>query len=338
MPPAITGCLPVISNFLNASRYSSMSRIHGGSIVRVIKEVRFYDTVVDYAATDREPAHTKVTGANFWPKAFKKLEGMEQPKKRTSKVGQRQYYGAVIRPTSPPIAHAQVGRIRDLSEHIEETDLDTGQVTPLVLPGNRRVSEPTFVVPFFNSGRVAIMSPGRSTRPETVARWLNDVLGLVPKGRSIRFRAIVDEGALERLLNSKGAVGVEFALDAGRELPDGDDLPLLDAVEATRAEGPSVGTFYVGWSLGRGNGTAADKTLIKHLAERITSDRLARRATVNMVVEDEHGKIRHETHNMFEDQIVQKAIWQANPNQRSSSTEVLTAIAKAMQDFGTRGV
>jgi len=300
--------------------------------------VKFYDTVLEYAATSTEPARTKTVKPTFWTKALTKLEGLPDAKSRTSRIGQRQYYGAVFRPASPAITHLQVGRIRDLSEHIEETDLDSGAVAPLILSGNRRVSEPTFVVPFLTSGRVAIMSPGRSTRHETVAHWLNLTLGLIPKGRAIRFRPVIDENALQRLLDSKGAVGVEFALDADKELPDGDDLPLLDAVESVRAEGPSVGTFYVGWSLGRNNGTTADKNLIKRIATRISSQNLARRAVVNMVVEDEHGKLRNETHNLFEDHVVRKASWQVSPDQRSDSSAVLSAISKAVQDFNESGV
>nr|WP_154923245.1 hypothetical protein [Microbacterium testaceum] len=305
---------------------------------KVTKEVRFYTTVVDFAATSTAPAHTKTVGADFWTKLLLKLEGISDPAHRTGRLGGRQYYGAVKRPASPPIDHLQVGRIRDLSEHIEETDLDTGNVTPLVLPGNRRVSEPTFVVPFDLSARVAIMSPGRSTRHESIASWLTYVLGWATKGRSLRFQPILDEDALERLLASKGAVGVEFALDADRPLPKGDDLPLLDAVETTRAQGPSTGTFYVGWSLGRGNGSAADKNLMKKIAERMTTDRLARRAEVNMIVEGDDGKVRHETHNMFEDQVTQKASWQVSPDKLSTTEDVLAAISTAIQGFHNRNV
>lgn len=304
-------------------------------MTKVTKEVKFYDTVVEYAASETKPGRVKTVKPDFWPKLLTKLEALPDAKARTGRIGERQYYGAVLRPTSPAINHLQVGRIRDLSEHIEETDLDSGAVAPLILSGNRRVSEPTFVIPFFASGRVAIMSPGRSTRHETIATWLTLTLGLAAKGKSIRFRPVIDENALQRLIDSKGAVGVEFALEADRELPSGEGLPLLDAVESVRAGGPSVGTFYVGWSLGRGNHTTSDKNLIKRIAERMTSENLARRASVNMIVEDAHGKLRHETHNMFEDQVVQKASWQVSPNQKSDSSAVLSAISNAIQNFNS---
>lgn len=299
----------------------------------VTKEVKFYDTVVVYAAADGAPSRVRTVKSTWWPKLLKKLEELEDARDRTATIRQRQYYGAVVRPKRPTIDHLQVGRLRDLSEQIEETDLDTGTVTPLILDGNKRVSEPTFVVPFSTSGRIAVMSPGRSTRAEAIAAWLNSVLDSAVKGWSIEFRPVVDESALDRLLHSEGAVGVEFHLDASEELPDDTDVGLLDAVETLRAEGPNTGTLMVGWSLGYDGGTIKDKNLLKALATKIRTDNLARRIKVNMVVQNDDGVLRRETHDLIVDRITKKATWQASPDKRPSTSDILVAISNSMREL-----
>ena len=302
----------------------------------VQKTVTFFDTRVVTDKGDGKPVKVKRVAPDFWAKVLKRLERIPDHKNRIYTVNRRQHYGIVSRPASPALNHIQVGRLRDLSEHLEQTDLSDGAVRPLVLGPNLRVSEPTFLIPFGNTGRVAIMSPGRSTRPETIAHWLTGVLGLPAKGKSIIFRPIVDKDVLEALLNSHGAVGVEFHLDADSPLPQGDSL--LDAVESVRANGPEHGTIYVGWSLGREGGSLKDKNIIKKLATEIATKNLARRARVNMVVENEQGQLRREQHDLFEDHIVTKVSYRVSPDVRSDESTILVAIAKAIDDFNQRGV
>lgn len=128
---------------------------------KVTKEVKFYEAVIVTAKTDTKHEKTKRVKDDFWSRALTRIDALPTPKDRSARIGQRQCYGVVVRPSSPVIDHLQVGRLRDLSEYIEETDLDSGLVAPLVLSGNRRVSEPTFIVPFLVGGRVAIRSSGR---------------------------------------------------------------------------------------------------------------------------------------------------------------------------------
>jgi len=301
-------------------------------LATVSKQVTFYDTVVITDKNDGKGPKTKTVGADFWNKLLDKIEALSDHNDRIHKIRQRQFYGIVSRPKSPAINHLQVGRLRDLSEHLEQTNLKSGQVGPLILPDpNLRVSEPTFVVPFGTKGRVAIMSPGQSTRPETIANWLTGVLALVPKGKSIEFRPVVDVDTLTKILSSKGAVGVDFHLDTDRQLPKGNSL--LDAVESVRAEGPSNGTLYVGWSLGREGGTMKDKSIIKKLATEIAVNKLARRASVNLVVEDEQGNLHREQHDLFEDHIVSKVSYRVASDVRVDTSTILTAISKSIQDF-----
>ncbi|PTT14649.1 hypothetical protein DBR36_15865 [Microbacterium sp. HMWF026] len=307
------------------------------------KEVRFYDTWVVQAATATKPLTEKRVKATFWMRLLDKLEEKTDPKDRTTSIRGNQFYGQVVRPTAPAINHLQVGRLRDRSEHIEQTDLVTGTVAPLVLSDNLRVSEPTFVVPFGSGGRVAVMSPGRSTRAETIGNWLTLALGYVTKGKSIELRPVIDDAALERLLNSEGAVGVEFHLDSEEEIATDDDgdggIPLLDAVENLRAEGPQTGTLMVGWSLGIKGGSAQEKNQLKRIAAKFKEDSLARRIKVNMVVENEDGDLRRETHDLMVDKITKKANWKTHRDKRSTTEEILVAMSNAVQEFNnTPGV
>jgi len=310
----------------------------------VSKEVRFYDTWVVYEATDTSPVREQRVKKTFWPKVLDKLEKKSDPKHRTASIRAAQFYGQTVRPTSPAIDHLQVGRLRDRSDHIEQTDLVTGAVAPLVLSDNLRVSEPTFVVPFGNGGRVAVMSPGRSTRAETIANWLNLALENAPKGRSIELRPVIDDAALERLLNSEGAVGVEFHLDSDEIISgssDGGDgdMSLLDAVENLRSEGPQTGTLMIGWSLGIQGGSVKEKNLLKRIAAKFKEDDLARRIKVNMVVENENGDLRRETHDLMVDKITKKATWKTHRDKRSTTGEIISAMMSAVQEFNkTPGV
>lgn len=302
-------------------------------MVKIRKDVAFFDVVV-IKTVDGAPPSEKFVKADFWSKVLTRIERLEAPALRTVRVGQVQYFGVVSRPTSPAVPHLQVGRIRDLSDHLEETDLETGAVEPLQLAPAKRVSEPTFIVPFTSGGRVAIFSPGRSTRHETIANWLTGVLKLAPKGKSIRFRPVVDEDSLAKLLASKGAVGVEFSVDASQELPT--DSSILEAVENVREAGPSTGTLYFGWSLGRSGGSGRDQSMIKDLAEKLRTSQLAKRATVNMVVEDEDGRLKRETHSLVEDSIVHKVSYEASSDTRANTSQVLREIVKAIEDFRNR--
>lgn len=295
------------------------------------KEVRFYQTVIVTTEADGTESRKNV-GKKFWPKLLDKLEA-KTVKQRKSTISRRDYFGAVSRPVSPAIPHLQVGRLRDVSEGLERTDMDTGETVALLLDGNQRVSEPTFVVPFSGSGRVAVMGPGLSTRATTIARWLTDVFNLALKGKSIQLAPIVDLDALALLMDSKGAVAVQFQFDVSKELASKGDNSLLGAVENVRRSGPSEGVMYVGWSMGRSGGTISDKSMLKKLAEVITTKHLANRATANLVIEDADGNMRHETHNLFEDQIVEKAKWKVDRSKPSDVSEILSAISKAMREF-----
>lgn len=300
---------------------------------KVRKRVTFYDTVVE---TTTKTGKTKVKRVqdDFWVTTLARVSALTDHKKRIHTTSGKRYYGVVVRPTSPNINHLQVGRLRDLSEHLEQTNLASGKVGPLILPDpNLRVSEPTFVVPFGTKGRIAVLSPGKSTRQETIANWLTGVLDLAPKGKSIRFRPVVDHQAIARLVGSQGAVAVEFNIDAETSLPTDGDVPLLAAVEEVRTEGPSMGTITIGWSLGRDGGTINDRNIIKSLAMKIATGNFARRAKVNMILEDEDGNLHREEHNLLEDQIVAKVSYDVEADTQTSAEVVLQAVADAIKTF-----
>jgi len=121
------------------------------------KDVRFYDVFVE-TTDDNGVTQEKRVKADFWTKAFKKIEKTKAAQSRIITINRTRYFGTVHHPVSPAVNHLQVGRLRDLSEHLETTDLGSGEVELLELDDpNKRVSEPTFVVPVSSKGRVAIL-------------------------------------------------------------------------------------------------------------------------------------------------------------------------------------
>jgi len=301
-------------------------------VATVEKRVTFFDVRVEVTDPQGVVTLKKVKG-DFWAKAFTKVDAISAHRKRVVTLNQVRYYGGVQRPTSPAIAHLQIGRLRDLSEHLEQTDLSSGVVSALTLPSpDLRVSEPTFIVPFGGKSRVAMLSPGKLTRHETLARWLTDVLNLAPKGKSIRFVPVVDPDALAKLAGSTGVVGVEFNIDAGHPLPTNSGS-LMNAVDSLQSAGPSTGTLTVGWSLGYDGGSAADRNLIKDFATKIATGRFAHRAKANLVIDDGNGKTHREAHDLIIDRVVQTVKYSVQADQQTSTAVILDAIAKSIVKF-----
>lgn len=298
----------------------------------VEKRVTFFDVRVD--VTDAAGVvTTKRVKPDFWMKTLAKIGAMTNTQKRIVTISQVRYYGVVQRPTSPPINHLQVGRLRDLSEGLEQTNLLSGAVSALVLPDpNLRVSEPTFLVPFGTKSRVAMLSPGKVSRHETLGRWLTDVLGLAPKGRSIRFVPVVDPNALAKLSGSAGVVGVEFNIDADVPLP-ANSGSLMAAVESVQSVGPSTGTLTVGWSLGRDGGSISDRNLIKDIATKIATGGFAHRAKANLIINDGNGKTHREAHDLITDRIVQAVKYTVQADTQTATSVVLDAISDSIKKF-----
>lgn len=300
----------------------------------VPKRVTFYDTVVD-VTDDSGVETTKLVGPKFWPKLMDKLDATK-PQQRIQTISSTRYYGKVVLPTSPAIRHLQVGRLRDISEHLEQTNIASGDVGPLLLPDpNLRVSEPTFVVPFTRSGRVAMISPGRQTRQETVGHWITGVLNYAPKGKSVRFIPVIDTDILATVLASQGAVGIEFNFDAGTSLSN-TGSQFLNAVEEVRTKGPRTGTVTIGWSLGIDGGSAQDKDLLRKAAEKIIQNKLAKRASANLVVQGADGSLRRETHNLFEDKIVTNVKYKVEADVAQTTESILNAVGKAITEVTKR--
>lgn len=300
----------------------------------VPKRVTFYDTVVD-VTDDNGRESTKNVGPLFWPKLMDKLDGYKF-QQRIQTISRTRHYGKVVLPLSPAIRHIQVGRLRDISEHLEQTNIASGDVGPLLLPDpNLRVSEPTFVVPFGQGGRVAMISPGRLTRHETIGHWITAVLKYAPKGRSVRFVPVVDPDILAKVLAAQGAVGVEFNFDASKSLA-GTGSQLLNAVDGVRDKGPKSGTITLGWSLGIEGGNQQDKDLLQKAAEKIIQKKLAKRASANLVIEDENGNLRREQHDLLEDKVVTTVRYKVEADAAQTTESILTAVGKAIADVKQR--
>ena len=147
----------------------------------ITKTVRFYDTIL----VDDQDQRLNVQ-SNFWTTAIDSFARWDL-NARSGMISEVKYIGRAVSPRRPALPHLQVERIRDLAEQLNRSNLANGVVEPLDFDDpNDRVSEPTFIVPFGASGRVAVMSPAvQGTRSETLSSWLTLVLGLVERGYSL---------------------------------------------------------------------------------------------------------------------------------------------------------
>lgn len=303
----------------------------------VKKTVEFYDAILFELQDDGSRVQKHLT-KEFWRRTLTEIEKVEDHHARVQIVNSIRYYGQVKRPTSPAVDHLQIGRLRDLSDNLEKTSLETGKVEPLELDSNSRVSEPTFIVPFGLPGRVAVMSPGQKTRPGAIADWIGKVLKYQKKRLELRLFPILNPQAVGEVLNAQGAVGLEFQIDAGTVLPEAADLPVIEAVDSVQQSGPSTGTLAVKWSLGRAGGTASDRQLLHRLAGWLLKHDVANHAKVNLELVGEDGTIKRDLRDLFEDHLTETAVWHATSDRRVPQGVLLDAIGKAIQDFQKRNV
>ncbi len=298
-------------------------------MAEIRKFVRFFDTVVIEPDETRNPAQ-----GSFW---FDLIDGMHSwsHQQREFPVSGVKYFGEPQHPVSPALPHIQVGRVRDLSEQLKKYNLTSGSVDPLTFEDpDDRVSEPTYIVPFGNDGRVAIMSPAvRATRHETLARWVTGVCELAIQGRSIELIPVVDEEVLAKIANAEGAVMLEVHVDAGMPIPDSGGGDLGDAFRAARHQATDELDLVLRWSLGRRNGTHSIRDSIREAALWVAHSGFSTKAEVNIVTENEEGSISRELHSIFDDRIAKRVEFFVPEGQVAPDEVVLASIGEAINNF-----
>lgn len=298
------------------------------------KTVRFYDTVL----IDKDDVHHAVQ-SDFWPGILDRLARWDLPA-RSDKVFGVDYFGRSVSPRRPALPHLQIERIRDLAERLNRSNVANGDVRPLGFADpNDRVSEPTYVVPFGQHGRVAVMSPAvQGTRSETISRWLTAVLGLVKAGYSLELVPVVDPDVLQRILNAEGAVMLEVHVDAGAAIPSTGGGAVGDAFRNAQQQALDDTRMVLRWSLGRSGGNSSVRETLRQGALWVVENIFTSKAKVKLADIDGDGKlVRDEERSIFKDRITKKVSFDTTAGQRASDEDILTAVGDAIKEFNKGG-
>ncbi|WP_146079241.1 MULTISPECIES: hypothetical protein [unclassified Rathayibacter] len=297
-------------------------------MAEVKKTVRFYETRV----YDENEQLVTISG-EFWERLIAQM-GRWDASRRRFPIGGVQFTGEAIQPRRPALPHVQVGRLRDLSEHLNRHNLQSGETLPLTFDDpDDRVAEPTFIVPFGQSNRVAIMSPAtRGTRSETLARWVTGVCHLAPQGRSLRFVPIVDEGVLEKILESSGALMLDVSVQSGANIPDGGGA-FGDAFRLASEQAVEDIRIRMRWSYGHASGSPSGREALRAGALWVAQTAFTTTAEVSILEEDEEGLVSRETHSIFNDRIAQSVAFHVPEGEIADDETILTSIGEAITDF-----
>lgn len=296
------------------------------------KTVRFFDTtLVD------ENENRSFAPGDFWSTVLARL-GQWTLADRTYKVGEVVYFGRALSPRRPALPHLQIERIRDLSEQLNVSNLTSGDVEPLELDSpDERVSEPTYLVPFGQGSRVAVMSPAvQATRPETLGRWITGVLDLVPQGRSLELTPVVDPRVLEKIQSSDGAVMLEVHVDAGAPIPATGGGVVGDAFRNAQHQALHDARLTLRWALDASGGNETIRDAIKQGALWVARGGFSSRAQVKIVDRGEDGSLERELHSIFDDRITEQVMIETLAGERAAEEDILAAIGQAILRFGQR--
>lgn len=225
------------------------------------------------------------------------------------------------------------------SNSIDPT-ISNGDVEPLDFDDpDDRVSEPTFIVPFGQHGRVAVMSPAtQGTRSETLARWLTLVLDISGKGYSLELVPVVSPDVLSKIENADGAVMLEVHIDAGVEVPASGGGPVGDAFRNAQHQSLDEARVIFRWSLGRSGGTSPVRNILRNGALWVARNTFSSNAKVKLVDENEDGRlVRDDERSIFRDRITKSVTFNINAGQRASDEAILSAVAEAIQEFNRGG-
>lgn len=297
------------------------------------KIVRFFDTTLineHDVRGDVEPGYWRdvLIQMSEWPSSA-----------RSAKVGEVAYIGRSVSPLRPALPHIQLERIRDLGEQLNVSNLSNGDVGPLRLEDpDERVSEPTYIVPFGQLNRVAVMSPAvQATRPETLGRWLTDVMELPQQGRSIGLTPVVDTDVLDKILGADGAVMLEVHVDAGAPIPAAGGSVVGDAIRNAQRQSLRETRLVLRWSLDRSGGPESVRDALKQGALWVARNAFSSRAQVKLVQETGANGLTRELHSIFDDRVTKKVSFHTQAGQRASDNVILEAIGDAIEQFQRPG-
>ncbi len=290
--------------------------------------VCFYDLRVLH----NDELHGREVEPGFWRKLAENISERD-PEQRESVISGRRIFGEHRVAVQPVRPYFYVGRVRNRAEW-PDTLIDDGSGTVGRLEPNQQnavLLEPSYVVPFGDRNRVAIMSMSR-TSPSMAAleEWLTVQAELDLKKCQIALIPILHPYVMDRLSRAQGARILTVVVEPMKSVPSGGGQIGSASREARQVSMETDLTLK--WSLGNRTGAPSTKSDLLEGA-RWVDDSWAKSAEVNLEVPDEDGGFHRESYNLIKHRFTLQARFDAPDDQHHSEASVLSGITEAIAEF-----
>lgn len=294
----------------------------------ISRVVRFYDLRL----LRNDVLFPQEVQAGFWRELAEIVSG-RAPEQRERMIRGRRVFGEHRVSEQPARPYFYVGRVRARAEW-PDTLLDDGSgVVGRLEPSQQGavLLEPSYVVPFGDRNRVAIMSMSR-TSPSMAAleEWLTVQAGMDLRECQISLIPILNPQVMERLSRARGATSLTVAVEPMKAVPDGGGQIGRASREARQVSTET--DLSLKWSLGNRKG-APSTTLGLLEGARWVDDSWAKSAKVSLDVPDDEGRFHRESYNLIKHRFTIRARFEAPDDQHHSETSVLSGITDAIEEF-----
>jgi hypothetical protein len=290
--------------------------------------VRFYDLRI----LRNDEVHGQEVEPGFWRQLAENINDRE-PEQREQLVRGHRIFGEHRVSVQPARPYFYIGRVRNRSEW-PDTLLDDGSgVVGRLEPSQQGavLLEPSYVVPFGDRNRVAIMSMSR-TSPSMAAleEWLTVQSEMELKDLQISLIPILNSHVMERLSRARGATSLTVVVEPMKTVPEGGGQ-IGHAARAARQVSTET-DLTLKWSLANRKGKL-DTTSGLLEAARWVEDSWAKSAEVSLDVIDDAGECHREHYNLIKHRFTIRAQFDAPDDQHRSESSVIGGITKAIDDF-----
>jgi hypothetical protein len=290
--------------------------------------VRFYDLRV----LQNDELYGREVEAGFWQELAGNVSERD-PEQRESVIRGRRIFGEHRVSVQPARRYFYVGRVRDRAEW-PDTLLDDGTGTVGRLEPSQQgavLLEPSYVVPFGNRNRVAIMSMSQ-TSPSMAAleEWLTVQAELDLKECQVSLIPILHPHVMDRLSRAHGARILTVVVEPMRSVPSGGGQ-IGRAFRESRQVSMET-DLTLKWSLGNRQGAPSTTSDLLEGA-RWVDDSWAKSAEVSLEVPDDEGRLHRESYNLIKHRFTLRAQLEAPDHQHHSEASVLGGITDAIEKF-----
>jgi hypothetical protein len=290
--------------------------------------VRFYDLRI----LRNDALRGQEVEPGFWRQLADTVNDRE-PEQREEVIRGRRIFGEHRVSVQPARPYFYIGRVRNRAEW-PDTLLDDGSgVVGRLEPSQQGavLLEPSYVVPFGDRNRVAIMSMSQ-TSPSMAAleEWLTVQSEMHLKDLQISLIPILNRHVMERLSQSRGATSLTVVVEPMKTIPDGGGQ-IGQAARAAR-EVSAETDLTLKWSLANRKGKPSTTSDLLEAARWI-DDSWAKSAEVSLEVPDDAGDFHREHYNLIKHRCTIRTQFEAPDDQHYSEASVIGGITDAIEEF-----